>query len=84
MSKLKKSECKAAIEQLAHEWLKTQPPLDVRKSEGLYQYPSFLSFQTWLHDQGYGIYLDFRSQYGALNEAEGWFEAILKPVWRRP
>lgn len=47
------------------------------------QHPSFSDFKTWLHDNGYGHYLDFRSVMGADYDAEVWFDDEMKLMWTR-
>lgn len=71
----KKAECEAAIRHLVHEWTKTQ-----EQPSGWH--PSFGSFKSWLREQGYGHYLEFRSVMPASDVAEQWFDQELKQGWR--
>lgn len=72
---MKKSECEPAVRKLVREWANTQeqPPG---------WHPSFGEFKTWLRTQGYGHYLEFRSEMPANDVAEQWFDQELKQAWR--
>lgn len=75
---MKKSDAEVAIRQLVHEW---------RGAKGVPtmadDHPDFGAFVTWLRNQGYGRYLDFRSTMGPQEDAERWFDQELKQMWRR-
>jgi hypothetical protein len=73
---VKKSECEPAIRALAHDWFNGLP--DPKP-----EHPSFYAFKTWLHENGYGHYLDFKSTEGPDEAAEYWFDQELKQTWRR-
>ena len=45
-------------------------------------YPSFSDFKQWLEKHHRSLYLNFRSQIGAENEAEQWFESEIDRYWR--
>jgi len=64
-----KEECEQAIRYLCHEWAKLHgiPDLPVVS-------PSFPEFQSWLHQNGYSHYLNFRSVAGPQYDAEVWFD----------
>lgn len=72
---MRKSECEAAIRQLAHDWASGQP-----RSPGWH--PSFTDFKEWLGNRGFGHYLDFRSVMPAVDEAERWFDQELRQTSR--
>lgn len=73
---MKKSEAEPAIRQLAAEWYRGLP-------EDEREHPSFGSFASWVRQQGYGRYLEFRSTMGANYDAEMWFDDTLGQNWRR-
>jgi hypothetical protein len=73
---MKKSEAEPAIRQLASQWHRDLP--DDQK-----EHPSFGAFTSWVHQIGYGRYLDFRSTMGAHYDAEMWFDDALGQNWRR-
>ena len=73
---MRKDEAEKAIRSLSHTWFAT---LDSHEQE----HPSFGSFRSWLHENGYGHYMDFRSTGGAGEAAEYWFDQELKQTWRR-
>ncbi len=74
---MKKSECEPAIRSLCHDWAKAigmhEPPIDQ---------PSFSAFKSWLRENGYGHFLDFRSRMGSDDEVEMWFDQEFKQTWR--
>lgn len=43
---------------------------------------SFSDFKSWLSDNGYSHYLDFRSVAGSNYDAEMWFDDYFKQAWR--
>lgn len=73
---MKKSEVEPAIRSLCWQWAETLSP-DER------EHPSFTQFKSWLHANGYSLYLDFRSTTGSDYDAEMWFDQEFKQVWRR-
>jgi hypothetical protein len=73
---MRKDEAEKAIRSLSHTWFRA---LDIREQE----HPSFSSFRSWLRDNGYGHYMEFRSTGGASEAAEYWFDQELKQTWRR-
>jgi hypothetical protein len=74
---LKKAECEQAIRRLCHEWAKV---LGIVPSSELQL--SFSQFKSWLRENGYSHYLDFRSVMGPEADAEMWFDQELKQAWR--
>lgn len=70
-----KDECEKAIRRLCRDWR------DVRglKPE---DYHSFSDFKSWLIENHYSHYLNFRSKIGADFEAEMWFADELNQTWR--
>lgn len=73
---MKKAECEKAIRSLSTKWFATLP-------EDEKEHPGFGSFCRWLHENGYGSYLDFRSTMGPSYDAESWFDDELGQSWRR-
>ncbi|MBB6299408.1 hypothetical protein [Rhizobium leucaenae] len=71
-----KTEAEKAIRPLCHTWFRTL-------SEKEQEHPSFGSFKSWIHANGYGGYLAFRSTMGADYDAEAWFDDELRQNWRR-
>ncbi|MEO6013408.1 MAG: hypothetical protein ABIQ30_07475 [Devosia sp.] len=69
----KKADAERYIRHLAIEWMR-----DTNYQQRPGHYPSFGTFTTWLEEKHYTHYLSFRSQVGARDEAEGWFEAEIK------
>jgi hypothetical protein len=44
--------------------------------------PSFSDFKSWLDENDYALYLDFRSVAGPDEDAEQWFDQEIKQTWR--
>lgn len=74
---MKRAECEKAIRSLVHEWAKARgipiPPVEQ---------PSFSDFKSWLNQNGYSHYLNFRSVMGPEEDAERWFDQELRQTWR--
>ena len=73
----KKADCEQAIRYLCHEWgrvrgIPSRPVLQ----------PSFIDFKSWLRENGYSHYLNFRSVMGAEEDAERWFDQEFGQMWR--
>lgn len=71
-----KAESERAIRALATTWFDTL-------SEEKREHPSFSAFKTWLSQNHYSHYLNFRSRMGADYDAEMWFDDELGQNWRR-
>ncbi len=74
---MKKSDAEAAIRLLCH---KSAAATAFQPESG--EMPSFRAFCSWLKDNNYGHYLDFRSRYDKEADAEQWFDEELKQMWR--
>jgi hypothetical protein len=44
--------------------------------------PSFIDFKSWLRENGYSHYLNFRSVMGPEEDAERWFDQEFGQMWR--
>lgn len=75
---MKKAEAEQAIRHLCHEWEKAK---GVRF--GPSDHPSFYEFSSWLSQNHYSHYLNFRSRMGAKYDAEVWFDEEFNQMWRR-
>jgi hypothetical protein len=74
---MKKTEAEPAIRALCHQWKRdTNQPTTPN-----YHY-SFSAFTTWLSENRYDHYLDFRSRAGPRYDAEMWFDDEMKQTWR--
>lgn len=74
---MKKAEAELSIRNLCHDWGKIQNIPRQPNSD-----PSFSEFMTWVHDQGYGYCLEFRSVRGARSDVEHWFNEEFRQRWR--
>ena len=74
---MKKGEAEKAIRYLCHEWEKSK---GVRY--GASDDPDFSEFKSWLNENGYSHYLNFRSRMGPDHDAEMWFAQEFKQMWR--
>ncbi len=74
---MKKDEAEAAIRHLCHKWAEAT---GFQPESG--KMPSFRDFRSWLKDNNYGHYLDFRSRRGPDADAEQWSDEELKQTWR--
>jgi hypothetical protein len=72
---LKKSECEKAIRALCGQWARNLSPTEL-------EHPSFSVFKSWLAQNHYAHYLDFRSVRGPDEDAEQWFDEEFKQTWR--
>lgn len=72
---MKKAECETAIRHLCHEWARGL-------SEAELVHPSYSWFKSWLSDNHYSQYLDFRAVPSADYVAEMWFDQEFKQTWR--
>jgi len=73
----RKADAEKAIRYLASQWARKNGI-----TAGSADMPSFDDFRTWLGNEGYSHYLDFRSVMGPLEDAERWFDEELKQTWR--
>ena len=78
MVQLKKDECEAAIRSLSHKWADSKGIVPTAELS-----LSFSEFCVWLESMDYSRYLNFRSEAGALYNAEMWFDKEMKQSWRR-
>jgi hypothetical protein len=74
---MKKDKCEKAIRHLCHEWGRLRGIEPASKTQ-----PSFSDFKSWLRDNGYSNYLNFRSVMGPEEDAERWFDQEFKQTWR--
>jgi hypothetical protein len=74
---MKRKEAEDGIRHLSIEWMHET---NYRAKPG--HYPSFSDFARWLETKHRSLYLNFRSQVGARDEAEGWFESEIRNYWR--
>jgi len=76
---MNKTEVEPVIRQLCHEWREARglpvPP------DGATLY-SFADFKAWSREKHYAHYLDFRSEAGAAEDTERWFDQEMKQTWR--
>ena len=74
-----KAESEQAIRSLCWDWAKARglplPP------DGAFHY-SFGDFKSWLGENGYSHYLNFRATPSADYVAELWFDQEFKQSWR--
>lgn len=75
---MKKAEAEQAVRYLCDKW---------REARGLPLPPSkvdyiFSDFKSWVDDQGYGHYLNFRSTGGVVFTAEIWFDQEMRQTGR--
>jgi hypothetical protein len=73
----KKSDCESIIRQLCREWARVRGI----PSRPDFQ-PSFVEFKSWLRENGYSRYLNFRSVMGPEEDAERWFDQEFGQTWR--
>ena len=73
----KKSECETAIWHLCGEWARIR---GIPKRPDFQ--PSFDDFNSWLSQNGYSHYLNFRSLAGPNFDAEMWFDQEFGQTWR--
>ncbi len=71
----KKDDCEQAIRTLCHVWAEGRPADPM-------QHESFYAFKSWLEQNGYSRYLNFRSLRGPVADAELWFNEERKQAWR--
>ena len=73
----KKPSCEKAIRFLCREWARVRGI----PNRPAFQ-PSFIDFKSWLGENGYSHYLNFRSVAGPLYDAEMWFDQEFGQTWR--
>jgi len=72
-----KGEAERAIRYLCGVWAK-ESGIPLRPTEQ----PSFSDFKAWLHGNGHGHYLAFKSLAGPDYDAEAWFDHEFGQGWR--
>ena len=77
MKLMKKGECEKEIRRLCHEWAK-EVGIPIRPVDQ----PHFSEFKSWLRARGDDRYLNFRSERGAEDDAEDWFDDEFGQSWR--
>jgi hypothetical protein len=74
---MKKAQCEKAIRNLCHKWAEDRgihsPPSDQ---------PSYSDFKSWVRENGFSRFLEFRSVAGADYDAEMWFDQEFEQTWR--
>lgn len=75
---MKQDEAEQAIRNLCHDWA-SEKGFDRSRYGALDFFPSFSEFESWLHDNRYGHYLDFRPKVGSARYvAQMWFDEEFK------
>jgi hypothetical protein len=75
---MKKDEAETAIRHLVHEWAKARGFIIAPDNHA-----SWSDFKSWLADNHYSRYIDFRATPSADYVAEMWFDDVCKQNWRR-
>lgn len=78
---MKRDECEKAIRGLCHQWaIETGVSRDHKADPE----PSVYKFKTWMHQNGHGRFLEFRTLkgYSADEWIEIWFAQEMKQAWR--
>jgi hypothetical protein len=70
-----KDDSEQAIRTLCDKWAEGRPADPMR-------HESFYDFRSWLEQNGYSHYLNFRSVRWAVADAELWFKEERKQAWR--
>ena len=74
---MKKDECEQKIRYLCSKWANERGILMSGEVD-----PSFQEFLSWMRDNGWYQYLDFRAQGGPLYVAQMWFDQEFKQSWK--